>query len=411
MEKTKYIYGPVPSRRLGISLGVSPIPKKTCNYSCIYCQLGRTKPMTNSRKMFFSVEEIIHEFDDLIQNNIYFDVVTIVGEGEPTLYLGLGKIIAEIKKRVKKPVAVITNGALLYDKTVRQELLQADIVLPSMDAFDEASFEMINRPYKNMIYKDVYSGLIEFSKIYQGQLWLEIMVILGTIGYHLDKIATLIVVIFIVKTGFGILKDGVKVLLDASVDYETLSKTEKIILNTSQVVEIKKLTGRNSGRFKFIEANIVIKTHNLDKAHLIADKIENQIKQELSNIDHVLIHYEPMQKEEMIYVIPLTEEKNKISSHFGEAPWFMFVTFKTGERVAKQAEVMVNPFMNEEKGKGILAAEFLIKKGIDVVIVKKDFASKGPAYVFSDSNVEVVLTEEEIPEAAIGKLGLSYGIE
>ena len=238
-----------------------------------------------------------------------------------------------------------------------------------------------------------------------------VSIILGTIGYHLDKIATLIVVIFIVKTGFGILKDGVKVLLDASVDYETLSKTEKIILNTPQVVEIKKLTGRNSGRFKFIEANIVIKTHNLDKAHLIADKIENQIKQELSNIDHVLIHYEPMQKEEMIYVIPLTEEKNKISSHFGEAPWFMFVTFKTGERVAKQADVMVNPFMNEEKGKGILAAEFLIKKGIDVVIVKKDFASKGPAYVFSDSNVEVVLTEEEIPEAAIGKLGLSYGIE
>ena len=238
-----------------------------------------------------------------------------------------------------------------------------------------------------------------------------VSIILGTIGYHLDKIATLIVVIFIAKTGFGILKDGVKVLLDASVDYETLSKTEKIILNTPQVVEIKKLTGRNSGRFKFIEANIVIKTHNLDKAHLIADKIENQIKQELSNIDHVLIHYEPMQKEEMIYVIPLTEEKNKISSHFGEAPWFMFVTFKTGERVAKQAEVMVNPFMNEEKGKGILAAEFLIKKGIDVMIVKKDFASKGPAYVFSDSNVEVVLTEEEIPEAAIGKLGLSYGIE
>ena len=179
MEKTKYIYGPVPSRRLGISLGVSPIPKKTCNYSCIYCQLGRTKPMTNSRKMFFSVEEIIHEFDDLIQNNIYFDVVTIVGEGEPTLYLGLGKIIAEIKKRVKQPVAVITNGALLYDKTVRQELLQADIVLPSMDAFDEASFEKINRPYKNMIYKDVYSGLIEFSKIYQGQLWLEIMFMEG----------------------------------------------------------------------------------------------------------------------------------------------------------------------------------------------------------------------------------------
>lgn len=179
MKKTKYIYGPVPSRRMGISLGVSPIPKKTCNYSCIYCQLGRTKPMTNYRKMFFDLEELIHEFDDVIQNNIYFDVVTIVGEGEPTLYLGLGKIIVEIKKRVKQPVAVITNGALLYNKKVQQELLQADIVLPSMDAFDDESFKKINRPYKNILFKDVYSGLIEFSKIYQGQLWLEIMFMEG----------------------------------------------------------------------------------------------------------------------------------------------------------------------------------------------------------------------------------------
>jgi wyosine [tRNA(Phe)-imidazoG37] synthetase (radical SAM superfamily) len=164
---------------MGISLGISPIPKKTCNYSCIYCQLGRTKPMTNSRKMFFDIEEIIHEFDDVIQNNIYFDVVTIVGEGEPTLYWGLGKIITEIKKRVKQPIAVITNGALLYNKTVQQELLQADIVLPSMDYFNDESFKKINRPYKNIICKDVYSGLIEFSKIYQGQLWLEIMFMKG----------------------------------------------------------------------------------------------------------------------------------------------------------------------------------------------------------------------------------------
>lgn len=179
MEKTKYIYGPVPSRRLGISLGVSPIPKKTCNYSCIYCQLGRTKPMTNSRTMFFDTDEIIREFKEVIVNSIYYDVVTIVGEGEPTLYLGLGKIISEIKKRVTKPVAVITNGALLYDKAVQPELLQADIILPSMDAFDEDSFEKINRPYKSLNYRDIYSGLVTFSKTYQGQLWLEIMFMEG----------------------------------------------------------------------------------------------------------------------------------------------------------------------------------------------------------------------------------------
>ena len=235
-----------------------------------------------------------------------------------------------------------------------------------------------------------------------------ISMILGTIGYNLDKIATLIVVVFIIKTGIEILVDGIKVLLDASVDYETLSKTEKIILRTPQVFEIKHLIGRNSGRFKFIEANIVIKTHKLEKAHLIVDKIENQIKQELGNIDNVLIHYEPMQKEKMIYGIPLTEEKNRISSHFGEAPIFMLFVFKSSEKVVEQVDFIVNPYTSETKGKGILAAEFLIKKNIDILIVKKEFANKGPVYVFSDSNVEIVLTEEEKPEAAIQKLGLVY---
>lgn len=235
-----------------------------------------------------------------------------------------------------------------------------------------------------------------------------ISIVLRTVGYNFDKIATLIILIFIIKTGIEILIDGIKVLLDASVDYETLSKTEKIILNVPQVTEIKNLTGRNSGRFKFIESNIVIKTHDLDKAHLIADQIENQIKQELSNIDNVLIHYEPMQKEEMVYVIPLTKGKNRICSHFGEAPAFMFLTFKLGDKVANRATIITNPFINEEKGKGILVAEFLIKKGIDVLIVKKYFSGKGPAYVFSDSNVEIIITEDENPEMALNTLGLLY---
>lgn len=235
-----------------------------------------------------------------------------------------------------------------------------------------------------------------------------IAIIFGSIGYKLDKIAALIVVVFIAKTGFEILKDGVKVLLDASVDYETLSKTEKIILNTPQVVEIKSLTGRNSGRFKFIESNIIIKTHNLDKAHIIADKIEENIRKEVRNIDQVLIHYEPMRKEEIVYAIPLMEDNESISPHFGEAPWFMFIIFKNGQKTANRVKVIQNPCIKEEKGKGILAAEFLLQNSIDVVIVKKDFSGKGPAYVFSDANVEVILTEEEKPVLSIEKLGLTY---
>lgn len=179
MKEMKYVYGPVPSRRLGISLGISPIPKKTCNYSCIYCQLGRTNRMTNTRRMFFTVKEIIDEFDETLRKNVKFDVVTIVGEGEPSLYLGLGELISEIQKRTDKPVAVITNGALFYDADVRSELYHSDIVLPTLDAFDEESLKRINRPYGAIDFKMVHNGLKTFSEEYQGQLWIEIMLIDG----------------------------------------------------------------------------------------------------------------------------------------------------------------------------------------------------------------------------------------
>ena len=179
MNAMKYLYGPVPSRRLGISLGVSPIPKKTCNYSCVYCQLGQTTHMTHQRKMFFPVADMIEEFVEVLSKNDHFDVVTIVGEGEPTLYLGLGTLISVIKEKTDKPAAVITNGALLYDQIVQKELAQSDIVLPSMDAYDEASFKKICRPYGGLTFKEVHEGLIDFSNHYQGQLWLEIMLIEG----------------------------------------------------------------------------------------------------------------------------------------------------------------------------------------------------------------------------------------
>ena len=173
----KYIYGPVPSRRLGLSLGVSPIPKKTCNYSCVYCQLGRTNHMTNERKLFYQVDSIISEFKQILFKKIQFDVITIVGEGEPTLYLGLGELIEKLKSLTKKPIAVITNGALLYDAKVRLELSKADIVLPTLDAYNHNSFKKINRPHCSIKYEDVLNGLRLFSNEYKGNLWLEMMFI------------------------------------------------------------------------------------------------------------------------------------------------------------------------------------------------------------------------------------------
>ncbi|MCY6371494.1 radical SAM protein [Clostridium ganghwense] len=177
MKQFKYIFGAVPSRRMGLSVGVSPIPRKRCNYSCAYCQLGRTDKMTNQRDEFFELSDILKEFKEYLIEGLKFDVVTIVGEGEPTLYSRLGELIVELKKLTSKPVAVITNGATLYDKEVRKELMNADIVLPSLDAHDENTFKKVNRPYGKLKFQDVYQGLVDFSKEYKGELWVEVMII------------------------------------------------------------------------------------------------------------------------------------------------------------------------------------------------------------------------------------------
>lgn len=200
MTNFKYVYGTVPSRRMGLSVGISPIAKGHCNYSCIYCQLGRTRNMTNKRKKYFDYKDIIGEFKKYISKNIKYDVATIVGEGEPLLYSDLGILIDELKLLTDKPIAIITNGALLYDSEVRRDLKNVDIVLPSLDATDEEMFKKINRPHGSIKFDDVIGGLRTFSNEYNGQLWIETMIVegindnrqffldlkelLGTINYH-----------------------------------------------------------------------------------------------------------------------------------------------------------------------------------------------------------------------------------
>ena len=179
MSNTKYIFGPVPSRRMGQSLGISPIPKKTCNYSCAYCQLGRTEKRTNERRVFFPPEEILAELDACRADLAKCDVVTLVGEGEPTLYAALGELIDGIHQRTDKPVAVITNGALLGDPAVRADLCRADIVLPSLDSFDEKSWHRIDRPLLSLHYEEVMEGLRIFTHEFTGQIYLEIMLMDG----------------------------------------------------------------------------------------------------------------------------------------------------------------------------------------------------------------------------------------
>jgi len=176
----KYIYGPVPSRRLGKSLGIDPIPSKTCNYQCIYCQLGKTTNFTNIRKNYFPKKEIIAEMEKAIKSNENdFDYITFVGSGEPTLYKDLKDLILRAKKLSKKPICVITNGSLLNEKKVQDALLISDLILPSLDAGDEELFIKINRPHPSISFENLVQGFTNFRSIFEGELRIEIMLMKG----------------------------------------------------------------------------------------------------------------------------------------------------------------------------------------------------------------------------------------
>ncbi len=177
----KHIFGPVPSRRLGQSLGVDTIPSKTCNWNCVYCQLGRTQPMVNVRAEYFPREEILAEIRQSLEAHApgQIDWITFVGSGEPTLHAGIGWLITEIKKITEIPVAVITNGSLLYRPEVRAELLPADAILPTLDAGDAEIYKKINRPLGELTFERLVEGLISLRAEYERNLWVETMLIKG----------------------------------------------------------------------------------------------------------------------------------------------------------------------------------------------------------------------------------------
>jgi wyosine [tRNA(Phe)-imidazoG37] synthetase (radical SAM superfamily) len=176
-----HVFGPVPSRRLGKSLGVDPIPFKTCNWNCVYCQLGRTTPLTNERKDYFAPERIVAEVNDALESKRRGDIdwVTFVGSGEPTLHASLGWMIRQVKAMTEIPVAVTTNCSLLYQPEVREELSAADAVLPSLDAGTDHLYRAINRPHPSCTFERLIGGLEVFRRTYPGKLWVEVMLVKG----------------------------------------------------------------------------------------------------------------------------------------------------------------------------------------------------------------------------------------
>lgn len=175
--KTKRVFGPVLSKRLGNSLGIDVIPHKTCSYNCIYCQLGSEENTITDLTNYYSVDEIIYELKEALLNNKNIDYITFTGSGEPTLYKDLKKLIYEIKQITDIPVCIITNGSLLYKQEMRSNLLSADLIIPSLDAGNEETFKLIDNPNKEIDFDKMVEGLIEFKKVFKGEYWLEIFLL------------------------------------------------------------------------------------------------------------------------------------------------------------------------------------------------------------------------------------------
>jgi wyosine [tRNA(Phe)-imidazoG37] synthetase (radical SAM superfamily) len=188
-----YVYGPVPSRRLGRSLGVDPVPFKTCTLDCVYCQLGRTTNKTIARREYAPVEAILAELDRKLSLRPALDFISLAGSGEPTLNSRLGELIRGIKRLTRVPVAVLTNGSLLWMPQVRDDLKRVDLVLPSLDAGDARLYRYVNRPHPKLDFGKVVRGLTEFTAGFPGRVWLEVFLLAGVTGLPVEvkKIAAL----------------------------------------------------------------------------------------------------------------------------------------------------------------------------------------------------------------------------
>jgi len=176
-KKREYIFGPVPSRRLGRSLGVDLVPFKTCTYDCIYCQLGRTTNKTVQRKQWVPIDAVINQLKAKLDSNP--DYITLSGSGEPTLFSQLEELISRIKSITQIPIAVLTNGSLLWLPEVRDSLKPADLVIPSLDAGCNQMFQYVNRPHFDISFSKMLEGLVKFRDEYNGKYWLEVFLLAG----------------------------------------------------------------------------------------------------------------------------------------------------------------------------------------------------------------------------------------
>ena len=257
----KYVFGPVNSRRLGISQGIDLVPPKICNFNCIYCEIGATTTQTCTRKEYVPLPELLAEIDTVLADRellAHLDVFTITGSGEPTLHSGIGQVIRYLKEKTGKPVVVLTNGALLSLPEVRRDLLEADIVIPSLDAAREESYRRINRPAVCSPLTELIEGLIAFRREFSGKFWLEILLAKG-INDSPEDIAALVAAVEKIRPDKVQLNTVARPPLESFAKPLTKAELEAVARQLPGVVEILvDFTTREREKFRNLSEDEII---------------------------------------------------------------------------------------------------------------------------------------------------------
>ncbi|MFT5701521.1 MAG: cation diffusion facilitator family transporter [Desulforhopalus sp.] len=223
----------------------------------------------------------------------------------------------------------------------------------------------------------------------------------GAFGFTIDKYAAVIVVVFIVRSAIVILIDSIRVLLDASLDYNSLTRIREIVLADPRVQGINNIWARNAGRYKFVELDLTLRVRELEKGHQLSEEIENRVKTQIAQVDRVLIHFQPINKGILTLGLPIAEDRLTLSEHFGEAPFFRLLSVRGKEKQITDERLLENPYLHEEKAKGIKVANWLLENGLDVLITLRDQAGRGPGYVLGNGGAEILLTKEINAEKAL----------
>jgi cation diffusion facilitator family transporter len=234
------------------------------------------------------------------------------------------------------------------------------------------------------------------------------------VGFPLDRYAALVIVVLFAKTGWELLADGMRVLLDASLDTGTLEQVRTILESEPTVTEVRSLVGRNAGRYRFLEVEVALRVDDLEKAHAVSHRLGKAIRDQVPHVERVRIHYEPQVRTHLRYAVPLADAGGAVSEHFGEAPYFGLVTVRvadgnrpgSGTPQVERQEVLMNPHKNVEKAKGIRVGEWLVDLNTDVVLLRQEerVQGRGSAYVLADAGVETRLTQAATLVEAIAEL-------